>query len=123
LKDISTLDFSTPSFNPKPQTRTFQLQTFQLTSKSKKPVFHPGLFNHEFLNHGVEKFLFEKSGVEMSLKGPGLKLRVEKSGVEIEMSFNQLAFYSSVSKLCGLVKYKSYFLTKLLEIFHEEARD
>ena len=46
LKDISTLDFSTPSSNPGP--------------------FNPGLFNHEFLNHGIEKFMVEKSGAEMS---------------------------------------------------------
>ena len=49
LKDIATLDFSTPSLNPR-------------------------LFNHEFFNHGVEKFMVEKSGVE--------KFMVQKSGVE-----------------------------------------
>ena len=58
---------------------------------------------------GVEKFMVEKSGVEKSgvgkfmvespgLKGLGLKLGVEKSGVE--MSFNHLyiLFPSNYSK-------------------------
>ena len=46
LKDIPTLYFSTPSFNPGP--------------------FNPRLFKYKFLNHGVEKLMVEKSGVEMS---------------------------------------------------------
>ena len=50
--------------------------------------FNPKLFNQELLNpmdekSGVEKFMVEKSG----LKGPGLKLGVEKC--EVEMSFNR----------------------------------
>ena len=77
-------------------------------------LFNPGLFNHEFLNHGIEKFMVEKSGVEMSfnilerwhfnsrllnheLFNPMVQkfmvenFSVEKSGVErsgVEMSFN-----------------------------------
>ena len=54
LKDISTSEFSTPSFNPGP---------FNPILFNHEP-FNPGLFNHEFLNHGVEKFMVEKSGVE-----------------------------------------------------------
>ena len=63
LKDISTRDFPTPSFNLGP---------------FNHELLNPGLFNHEFLNHGVEKFVVEKSRVLRSV--------VEKSGVE--MSFN-----------------------------------
>jgi hypothetical protein len=63
LKDISTLYFSSPSFNPGP--------------------FNPRLFNHEPFKHElfnptVQKYMVEKSGVE--------KFTVQKSG--IEMSFN-----------------------------------
>ena len=52
LKEISTLDFSTPSFNP--------VEPFN------PRLFNPRLLNHEFLNHGVEKFMVENSGVERS---------------------------------------------------------
>ena len=51
LKDISALDFSTPSFNPGP---------------FNPRLFNHELFNHEFLSHGVEKFMVGKSGVEKS---------------------------------------------------------
>ena len=57
LKDVSTLYFSTPSFNPP---GPFNPRIFN------HELFNPRLFNHEFLNHGVEKFMVEKSGVEMS---------------------------------------------------------
>ena len=58
LKDISTLDFPTPRFNP---------------GLFNNELFNPELFNHEFLNHGVEKIMVEKSGVEKP---------------RVEMSFN-----------------------------------
>ena len=52
LKDVSTLYFSNPSFNP-------------------PGPFNPRIFNHELFNprlfnHGVEKFMVEKAGIEMS---------------------------------------------------------
>ena len=103
LKDISTLDFSTLSFNPRLQ--TFQPWTFQ------SQTFQPWISNH-----GVEKVRVEKSGVETSFKSyremtwlfiPMVqksnfekseveksaveKSEVEKSGVErsgVEMFFN-----------------------------------
>ena len=37
------------------------------------------MFNCEFLNHGIENFMVEKSGVKKSGNG---KFMVEKSGVE-----------------------------------------
>ena len=57
LKDVSTLYFSTPSFNPP---GPFNPRIFN------HELFNPRLFNHEFLNHGVEKFMVEKSGVVKS---------------------------------------------------------
>ena len=67
------------------------------------PKLKPTPFNHEFLNHGVEKLMVEKSGVEMFVNflerwhfNPRLfnhelfnfmvqKFMVEKSGVERSM--------------------------------------
>ena len=69
LKDISSPDFSTPSFNPGP----FNSRLFN------HEIFYSRLFNHEFLKHGVENFMVEKSGVEKFMVE---KFMVEKSGVE-----------------------------------------
>ena len=57
LKDVSTLYFSNPSFNPP---GPFNPRIFN------HELFNPRLFNHEFLNYGVEKFMVEKAGIEMS---------------------------------------------------------
>ena len=61
---------------------SMEMSSAQLIYEAVKVEGHPnpGLFNHEYLNHGVEKFMVEKSGVEKS--------GIEKSGVE--MSFNLL---------------------------------
>jgi hypothetical protein len=51
LKEITTSDFSTPSFNLGP----FNPRLFN------HERFNPGIFNHEFLNHGIEMFMVEMS--------------------------------------------------------------
>ena len=61
LKDISTPNFSTSSFDPELiYTRLFNYELFS------PGLFNLGLFNHELLNHGVEKFMVEKSWAEKS---------------------------------------------------------
>ena len=73
FKDISTPDFLTPSFNSEP--------------------FNPRLFNHELFDQELLGMIFSTMNFStpwlnrLGLKGPGLKLGVKKSGVE--MSFNQ----------------------------------
>ena len=74
LKDISTLNFSTPSFKPGP----FNLRLFN------HELFIPRLFNHEFFNPMVQKFMVEKSGVE--------KFMDEKSGVEMYSRYHSRFF-------------------------------
>ena len=75
---------------------TFQLRTLQSQT-----------FNHQLSTPMVQKFMVAKSGLKSSwlkslgLKGPWLRLRVEKSGVE--MYFNQIMDWewSKVEKVFG----------------------
>ena len=85
LKDVSTLYFSNPSFNPP---GPFNPRIFN------RELFNPRLFNHEFLNYGVEKFMVEKAGVEMSFK-PYRKMTFQPS------TFQPQTFQLDGSKIHG----------------------
>ena len=65
-----------------------------------KGHFNPRLFNHELFNPEVLKFLKSSWLKNLRLKGPGLKLGFEKSGVE--MSFKYFKDLNNCRSVCKI---------------------
>ena len=95
-------------FNPKLQPQSFHPQTFQPCIFEVKGYFNPGLFSPTLFNHELFKTAQLKSpGLKsLCLKGPGLNLGVEESGVEISFNHDGIHIYHKTAIGNHLFAYK-----------------